>query len=84
MYDAVQYTPNAVAFPSTQAARPATTLRMARLFPVPGPHDHEKTQMAGGERLCEGIESLIAFDNDGITRDMFRLGHPPILPVLGG
>ena len=40
--------------------------------------------MAGGERLREGVEFLITFDNDGITRDMFRLGHQPILPVLGG
>jgi hypothetical protein len=47
-------------------------------------HHHEKTQVAGGERLCEGVEFLIAFNNDGVARDMFRLGHQPVLPYREG
>ena len=27
--------------------------------------------MAGGERLCEGVEFLIVFDNDGIAGMFF-------------
>ena len=35
--------------------------------------------MADSERLCEGSESLIAFDKDSIAGNMFRLGHQPVL-----
>ena len=46
------------------------------------PDHHEKTQMAGGEHLCEGGKILVPFDYDGVARDVFRLGHPPT-PCIG-
>jgi len=41
------------------------------------PHYHQETQMAGRERLREGVKFSIIIDNDGIAWEMLRFGHQP-------
>jgi hypothetical protein len=45
---------------------------------------HEKAQVAGGECFEKRVEFMITFDNDGIARDVFRLGYSPMLLYRAG